>query len=175
MIVAVLWGIILFLVNRSFFWWNMPVFVPIILSAPLSVWSSRAGIGQAFRTRGLFIIPEEIEPPQELHCLNTILQQQHAAQRLLHIPPEAGFISAVVDPQVNWLHRSLLRTERKVAPSIAVHRNELQDKAIMQGPNSLSTREKKEILYDPRCMRELHERVWELTDSSQAAPWGLAA
>ena len=70
---------------------------------------------------------------------------------------------AVVDPQVNLLHRCLLRTGRKVSPSIAAHRRELQDKALAMGPGSLSVKEKKELLYDPQCMEELHQRVWETT------------
>jgi membrane glycosyltransferase len=76
---------------------------------------------------------------------------------------------------VNRLHRSLLRTERKISASIAARRNELKDKALIQGPKSLSAREKKELLSDPKIMLELHQRVWELRDRVQAAQWGLAA
>jgi membrane glycosyltransferase len=88
---------------------------------------------------------------------------------------EAGFVRAVVDPRVNFLHRSLLRKERTVSPSIASRRQQLQEKALSGGPESLSVKEKKELLYDPRCMEELHQRVWEITDRLQAAQWSLAA
>ena len=43
------------------------------------------------------------------------------------------------------------------------------------GPGSLSVKEKKELLYDPQCMEELHQRVWEIPDRKQAAQWGLAS
>jgi membrane glycosyltransferase len=167
---ALLWGTLLFLVNRSFFWWNMPVFIPVILSIPLSVWSSRASLGRRFRTLGLFITPEETAPPPELQNLDVKEERE-----LLPMESEAGFVRAVVDPKVNFLHRSLLRKERTVAPSVASRRQQLQDKAIAGGPESLSVKEKKELLYDPRCMEELHQKVWEITDWAQAAQWSLAA
>ena len=172
---AFVWAALLFLVNRSFFWWNTPIFIPLLLSIPLSVWSSRASLGRTFRRLGLFVIPEETDLPEELKFLNNDLEQQQARRKVLPLPDEAGFARAVVDPQVNLLHRSLLRTGRKVSPSIAAHRRELQDKALFMGPGSLSVKEKKELLYDPQCMEELHQRVWEIPDRNQAAPWGLAS
>ena len=173
-VVALLWGILLFLVNRSFFWWNMPVFIPVILSIPLSVWSSRATLGRRFRSLGLFITPEEVAPPPEVQNLER-KEEQHIFLSSLPMEREAGFVRAVVDPRVNFLHRSLLRKERTVSPSIASRRQQLQEKALSGGPESLSVKEKKELLYDPRCMEELHQRVWEITDRLQAAQWSLAA
>jgi len=173
-VVALLWGILLFLVNRSFFWWNMPVFIPVILSIPLSVWSSRATLGRYSRRLGLFITPEEVAPPPEVQNLER-KEEQHIFLSSLPMEREAGFVRAVVDPRVNFLHRSLLRKERTVSPSIASRRQQLQDKALAGGPESLSVKEKKELLYDSRCMEELHHKVWEITDRLQAAQWSLAA
>jgi len=168
---ALLWGTLLFLVNRSFFWWNMPVFIPVILSIPLSVWSSRASLGRSFRRFGLFITPEETSPPPELQSLEE-KEESHSSLPMEH---EAGFVRAVVDPTVNVLHRSLLRRERTVSLAVANRRQQLQEKALTGGPQSLSVKEKKELLYDPRCLEELHRKVWELTDRVQAARWRLAA
>jgi membrane glycosyltransferase len=168
---ALLWGTLLFLVNRSFFWWNMPVFIPVILSIPLSVWSSRASLGRSFRRFGLFITPEETSPPPELQSLEE-KEESHSSLPMEH---EAGFVRAVVDPTVNVLHRSLLRRERTVSLAVASRRQQLQEKALTGGPQSLSVKEKKELLYDPRCLEELHRKVWELTDRVQAARWRLAA
>lgn len=173
--VAFVWAAVLYLVNRSFFWWNTPIFIPLLLSIPLSVWSSRAGMGRAFRRMSLFVIPEEIAMPPELEFLNSDLEQQQARRVVLPLPDETGFARAVVDPQVNRLHRCLLRTGRKVAPSIAARRRELQDKALAMGPGSLSVKEKKELLYDSQCMEELHRRVWEAAGQVSAAQWGLAS
>ncbi len=173
MVIGLLWAAALFVYNRSFFWWNTPIFIPLILSIPLSVWSSRASIGRVFRKLGLFVIPEEIDQPPELQQLNDILQQKKASRSPLPLGSREGFMQAVVDPQVNVLHRSLLRSERTVAASIARRRQELQEKAIMKGPGSLSIKEKKELLSDPQCMNELHQRVWELPDRKLAEQWGI--
>ena len=172
-VVALLWGILLFLVNRSFFWWNMPVFIPVILSIPLSVWSSRASLGRRFRRLGLFLIPEETAPPPELQNLE--IKEHKKLRSSLSIDKEEGFVRAVVDPKINFLHRSLLRKERTVSSSVASRRQQLQEKALTGGPESLSVKEKKELLYDPRCMEELHQKVWEITDRLQAERWSLAA
>jgi membrane glycosyltransferase len=165
---------VLFLVNRSFFWWNTPIFIPLLLSIPFSVWSSRASMGRAFRRMGLFVIPEEVSPPPVLQCLENILQGEKSLS-LPRIPDGQGFARAVADPQVNLLHRSLLRTQRKVSPAIANRRRELLEKAFAQGPESLSVREKKELLYDPQCLQELHWRVWEAAGQTPALQWGLAS
>ena len=173
-VIALLWGVVLFLVNRSFFWWNTPVIIPILFSIPLSVWSSRASLGRSFRRCGLFITPEEITPPPELQTLE--IREEHKKYRSsLPVDKEAGFVRAVVDPRINFLHRCLLRKERTVSQSVASRRQQLQDKALAGGPESLSVKEKKELLYDPRCMEELHQKVWEITDRAQAAQWSLAA
>ena len=171
---AFVWAAVLFLVNRSFFWWNTPIFIPLLLSIPFSVWSSRASMGRAFRRMGLFVIPEEVSPPPVLQCLENILQGEKSLS-LPRIPDGQGFARAVADPQVNLLHRSLLRTQRKVSPAIANRRRELLEKAFAQGPESLSVREKKELLYDPQCLQELHWRVWEAAGQASSAQWGLAS
>ena len=93
----------------------------------------------------------------------------------LPIDKEEGFVRAIVDPKINFLHRSLLRKERTVSSSVASRRQQLQGKALTGGPESLSVKEKKELLYDPRCMEELHQKVWEITDRLQAERWSLAA
>ena len=50
----------------DFFWWLTPVLAGLVLSVPLSMLSSRPDIGRAARALGMFLIPEEIEPPQVL-------------------------------------------------------------------------------------------------------------
>lgn len=174
MLLALIWGAALFLFNRSFFWWNTPIIIPLLISAPLSVWSSRASRGRALRKLGLFLIPEEVEPPPEL----TLLQKTHRqleTQRSLHpLGKEGGFLRAVVDPCANALHRALLRKARTVTLAIARRRQELQEKALARGPNGLSVSEKKEVLYDAARLAQLHRRVWEISDEVLAERWGVA-
>ena len=41
MVLAALWAAVLYLYDRSFFLWNVPVFGPLLLAVPLTVWSSQ--------------------------------------------------------------------------------------------------------------------------------------
>jgi membrane glycosyltransferase len=67
-------------------WWNvaasvwlLPVAVSLLLSIPVSVYSSRVSLGRAARRWRLFLTPEELDPPQvitDLQASLTNLQQK---------------------------------------------------------------------------------------------------
>jgi membrane glycosyltransferase len=173
LVLALIWGTVLFFMNRSFFWWNTPIIVPLILSIPLSVLSSSTSLGKSFQKLGLFLIPEEINPPQELHLLQTMTQNQETSSELVAIPIKEGFTRAVVDPNINALHRALLGGKRKLMPSLIKRRQELQEKALTQGPKTLSPKEKKELLLDPQCLLQMHDRLWETLDPAILQKWGF--
>lgn len=173
-LLALIWAAALFLINRSFFWWNAPIFIPLILSIPLSVWSSRASVGRTFRKLGLLLIPEEVEQPGELQSLEASLASEH--KTFSSFPRAGGFVKAIVNPIVNAIHLGLLRNkQRKLAQAIAGGRAGLLEKALSQGPLSLSAKEKRVILYDPLLVRELHRRVWETPDDRIAKSWGIVS
>ena len=84
-------------------------------------------------------------------------------------------MKAVVHPVVNAVHLRLLRNkQRNVTQAIAVGRAGLLEKALTQGPLSLSPKEKRIILYDPVLVQELHRRVWETPDDRIARLWGVS-
>jgi len=144
----------------------------LILSIPLSVWSSRASVGRAFRMLGLLLIPEEMEQPRELKSLEANLASEQ--KNFASSPKAGGFVKAVVNPVVNAVHLGLLRgKQRKLTQEIASGRTGLIEKAFSQGPASLSPKEKRIILYDPLLVQELHRRVWETPDDRIAKLWGI--
>jgi len=170
-LLALIWAVALFFVNRSFFWWNSPIFIPLLLSIPLSVWSSRASVGRSFRMLGLLLIPEEIEQPRELKSIEASLASER--KTFTSFPDAGGFVKAIINPVVNAIHLGLLRgKKRKVTQAIASGRDRLLEKALSQGPISLSPREKRIILYDPVLAEELHRRVWETPDDRIVRAWG---
>ena len=65
-----------------------------MVSIPLSVYTSRISLGRRLRQARLFVIPEELRPPEEIRAM---MQSVRAAP----MPP--GFIEAVVDPVINAL------------------------------------------------------------------------
>jgi membrane glycosyltransferase len=125
---------------------------------------------------GLFLIPEEIEPPAPLRALHALLGQTQPPLCPHGTAPEpGGFVRAVTDPNVNALHRSLLRKERRLSPRIALHRLTIQKKAMDQGPERLSPEEKRVLLSDPARMFDLHQKVWETNDPAVAAAWSVSS
>jgi membrane glycosyltransferase len=171
-LLALIWATALFFINRSFFWWNSPIFIPLILSIPLSVWSSRASVGRAFRMLGLLLIPEEVEQPRELKLLEASLASEQ--KNFASSPKAGGFVKAIVNPVVNAVHLGLLRSkQRHLTQAIASGRAGLLEKALSLGPTSLSSKEKRIILYDPLLLQELHRRVWETPDDRIAKSWGI--
>jgi len=170
---ALAWALVLFVYNRSFLWWNLPIIVPLVLAIPMSAWTSRMSLGRALRTLGLFLIPEEKDPPEELRQLARGPAETGDYQTMLPGAWDDGFVRAVADPQVNHLHIFMLRQPRTLAAGIVRRRQELVEKALSAGPQSLSAREKKELLCDPRCLAQLHQRVWSIADKRVAYQWGL--
>ena len=170
-IVASAWGIGLYWLNPSYFWWVTPIITALILSIPTSVLASRVRLGDRARARRLFMIPEESEPPQELSDLSDALRvaQQPVP---MHTAERDGFVRAAVDPYVNALHRALLGPRRTLRPSIHAARRALLDRALQNGPDALTERERKILLYDPDLVVALHQRVWAIGGSAPAAHWG---
>jgi membrane glycosyltransferase len=69
------------------FWWLLPVAAGLILSVPLSVFTSRAAWGRGARALGLFTIPAETAPPRELAELDRILTDETEEATVVAPPP----------------------------------------------------------------------------------------
>jgi len=166
------WGAGLFWLSPGYFWWVTPVIGALILSVPLSVYTSRASLGERARRRGLFVIPEESAPPPELQDLHDLARSARRRTGALPERERDGFVRAAVDPYVNALHRALLGRSRSLAPSLQAARQALLERALAEGPASLTGRERRILLGDPDLTDALHRRVWALPDRERAARWG---
>jgi membrane glycosyltransferase len=166
------WGISLRLLNPDYFWWVTPIVGALILSIPLSVLASRVRYGDRARALGLFLIPEEVEPPTELVDLDRHLAA--AQSRALQRPAaeKDGFVRAIVDPYVNALHRALIGRPRRLCETVREARRALVERALAAGPAALDARERRCLLMDPELLGELHERVWQLPERSDPGRWG---
>lgn len=166
------WGLSLYWLNPDYFWWVTPIIGALILSVPVSVYSSRVRLGERTRRWGLFLIPEESEPPPELVDLQDILVRTRAAAARVPAAEQDSVVRAIVDPGVNALHRALLGSPRSLTPAIAAARRQLLADTLQLGAHALGTRDRKILLADPQLVDELHERVWRLPDRRYALPWG---
>ncbi|HKY91457.1 MAG TPA: glucans biosynthesis glucosyltransferase MdoH [Nevskiaceae bacterium] len=151
-VLGVVWAVGIYWLQPKFLVWLLPVVGSLMLSIPLSVWSSRVRLGRAFRELRLFLIPEESMPPRELRWLRNAMRKTTAE------PP--GFHAAVVDPVVHAL-TSAYGTPRDRRPAaMREQRDQLIERAVAEGPGSLNDVERNILLYDPLLLGKLHARVW---------------
>jgi membrane glycosyltransferase len=183
-LIGLVWGAAVWRLDHPTFWWFAPVMGGMALSIPLSVLTSRAGPGGRARDLGIFLTPEETEPPPELAGLRARLAALHSAEETAPRPPgDAGLAAAILDPYVNALHTSLLR-ENRLNPAYARALTELgaggsdiprlRERLLAEGPGKLLRREKLLILSDAESLPWLHRQVW-LRPAETLSPWWQSA
>jgi len=159
----VVWASGVYWLNPAFLWWLLPVVGALILSVPISVYSSRVSWGRCLRAAGFFVIPEETWPPKVL---------QGTQQNLKRADPPATFVDAVVDPSANALMCAVGVARPRQSAAIRTHRVWLVDIALQGGPAALTSQQKMTLLGDPVALSHLHFQAWT---SPAAHPVWLAA
>jgi membrane glycosyltransferase len=152
----------------NFALWMTPIFAGWIL-APILAWltSSRA-IGLACRSAGLFLTPEEVEPPPELADLDTEEKAEDKSRAPI-------WTHALLSPYVQAVHLALVRLpsageEDEPDPAQVRQRAEL----LRQGPLAFGPRERLRLLWDAEAVAWLHEELWARPESELHPGW-LAA
>ncbi len=170
-LLGLVWGWFMYVIDPGFFLWLSPIVLGLVLSTPLSVWTSRVGLGERLLRLGLFLTPAETNPSLELIALarNLAVPDHHSPFALAR---EAGFLRAVVIPRVFALHATLNANKRTILPKKREDLQKLVEKAVEGGPETLSAAEKKLLLGEPEFLGVLHHRVWAL-DNAAAAKWGI--
>jgi len=159
-LLALAWSGFALWLDRVFFYWSLPVALPLVLAAPLSVLSGRKGIGQALARRGLLAIPDEVQG-------NSLLAE------LEHMPvtdsplSRSAFVEAVVDPVTNTVQCALARGHR--GGSKEKRLRALRLRCLQDGPESLSSREVTMLAKDRESLQWLHREVWR---SAPGSYWG---
>ncbi|MEM9282655.1 MAG: glucans biosynthesis glucosyltransferase MdoH [Verrucomicrobiota bacterium] len=173
-------GLIALLFEPLLFWWLSPVLLGLWLSIPLSVWTSRPEIGLSLKQEKVFLIPEEVDPPQEVKA---------AIDGHETTPPKPFYsvTSSVLDPFLNAVHVSLLRRARRrlitgqrvYEPEEAFPlptegqseaRRSLAEQLLREGPRALSRDELITIIADIDSMLWIHRQAW-MRPSSELSPW----
>lgn len=136
----------------DFFLWLTPVLAGLLLSVPVSMYSSSTHIGQCLRRWGLFQTPEECDPPRVLRLLEDNLEKvdfwsRRAAGRAEEVMADA----AVVSLHQGLLPRQLFLPKRQHHQLRALTYQLLED-----GSESLSQQEKRAILSDAETLLRLH-------------------
>jgi membrane glycosyltransferase len=64
--IGIVWGTVILWLAPDFIWWMSPVILGMLLAVPFTVFTSRADLGRALRSRGWLLTPEETRQPPEL-------------------------------------------------------------------------------------------------------------
>jgi membrane glycosyltransferase len=183
MLIGVVWGIFMWRLERSLFWWFTPMLAGMIFSAPISVLTSRSRLGIRTRHIGLFLTPEEIAPPEEIVSLRSQMKLHELVEDAEPLRAHAGLADVVLDPYINAIHVSLLR-EKQLNPVYAEQFSRLDvgtdkvhalgEKLLADGPQKLSKAQLLNVMADQRLMVWLHQQTWQRPGAS-LAPWWRAA
>ncbi len=170
-LLGLVWAVIAWFVSLNFLLWISPILISMLLAIPLGILVSGR---RSVRRFGLFLIPEEVEPPPVLTQLE---QNLHEIKGRLQLQPEIesnyGLVQVFLDPYVNGLHVSLLRRRRNIHVSRAYLR-ELAERLIREGPQALKKRELKSMIHDTDTVTDLHYRLWSAAEHDLAPFWSMA-
>jgi membrane glycosyltransferase len=161
-LLGVAWAVLLWLTVRNLFWWFSPVLAGLILSVPLSVWTSRTSAGGWARAHGLLLTPAEAVAPVIVRRLQEELQW---AARRPWAARRNGLSWVLEDQWVLARHIALLPPPEPPDP---VRRHFLQGlslKLCRDGLEALDSRERRELLLDVESIRALRDGARQTTHS----------
>ncbi|MCP5195314.1 MAG: glucans biosynthesis glucosyltransferase MdoH [Gammaproteobacteria bacterium] len=159
-LIGVVAGILSYLYVPAFFWWFTPVLLGLVLSIPVSILSSSIAFGHRAREMGLFLTPEETDPPAVLRDLEDDLQEGVAVLPALRKKAGNRFLQTLIDPYINALHRSLLPECEPPGKRRQHYLEGLIHQLEEEGPDSLSPMQKRELIADPEILLRLHALFW---------------
>jgi membrane glycosyltransferase len=147
--------------------WLTPIFVAWML-APVTAWTtSSLSLGRSLHAWGLFVVPEESQPPEELDRL-VVNDGEEQAQSAVPLWPQA-----LLSPYVQAVHLSMVRQRsssgsgEKTTPSLA----NLRERLVQQGPAALEQKEILRLLWDAETVFWLHLELWSRPDTRLHSSW----
>lgn len=159
-LVGIIAGVLSYYYVPTFFWWFTPVLLGLLLSIPVSMISSSIALGRKAKELGLFLTPEETDPPPVLCYLEEHLQEHEPVLPVLWDKPTSRFLQALTDPYVNALHLSLLPVVESPNKRRRHYLEGLIHQLEEEGPNSLSATQKRDLISDPDTLLRLHALFW---------------
>lgn len=157
-VLGLCWSTLALWLDPVFFLWSLPVALPLILATPTSVVLSRRALGRWLRDHRLLLTPEE--------------RTGHAAVDQVAEPARlapgglSGFEAAVLDPELNSLHRHLARRRRCRDPAARRYWLKL---CLEHGPGTLDRRQRNLVARDEEALAALHQGAWRAPPDSY---WG---
>lgn len=151
---GIAWTVLAFKISFTFAAWMAPILLGLVLSAPVSVFTSRVRYGRALQRHKILATPEELNNPEVILLAD---QATSAVDPALDANADSrrGLVAAVVDPYVNGVHVSLLENAEITDAGEA-----LAERCLAEGPGGLTKNELSELLYLAPAMLLMHRAVW---------------
>lgn len=157
------WSVFAWSLDTLFFFWSLPVALPLVLAAPTAVYLSRVSLGQALRERRLLLIPEEDK---------AMILLREAVDYRAREPSESTLTpleQAVLRRDHNRLHQALAWDHRRGSRAVELERCVAQ--CLEQGPEALSRSEMSQVARDRQSLKALHAGAWRASPDNY---WGRA-
>jgi membrane glycosyltransferase len=151
-LLGAVWTVLLLRTTPKLFWWFSPVLAGFLLAIPISVWSSRVSLGEKARKAGLFLTPEEANPPPILLTLDHELEW--AATRPW-AKAEDALERVLGDSAVRATHLSFLSSNDPKDELRQHYLEGLELKYRHGGTASLTARERRDLLWDEEAIHSL--------------------
>ncbi|QDE67540.1 glucan biosynthesis glucosyltransferase H [Myxococcus xanthus] len=149
--VGVVLAAVAFFLSPGLLLWLSPVVAGLLLSIPLSVFTSRASLGIWLERRGLLVIPEETEPPRVLERAQEVAEE-HALE-----PVKDAVDHVISDAKAHALHLALLESQPSPA-AVPMALASARRKLLGDNVEPLSPPEKTAVLMDAHTLTEARER-----------------
>ncbi|MGR9107857.1 MAG: glucans biosynthesis glucosyltransferase MdoH [Gammaproteobacteria bacterium] len=160
-ILGSIWIAFAYWLDEMYLYWSLPVAIPLILAAPVSVILGRIRTGERIRALGLLQVPEEIEPPQLLCDLSGTKRNNRKTMF------SSRFVEAIIDPFANQIHCQLARPVPSGVKRTTVET--LRERCLNLGADRLSPEQINLLAKDRESLRYLHDAVWR---EAPASIWG---
>jgi membrane glycosyltransferase len=167
-LLGIAWTFVALNISPLFAAWMSPILLGLLLSAPVSVITSRSRTGRALLKHRILATPEELAPPEFIRLADQAIAAVDPALDAAS-PARHGVIAAVVDPYVNGVHVSLLE-----ASEITESGEHLAERCLTLGPAGLSKNELSELLYLAPAMLMVHRAVWLRSTENMHSVWTQA-
>jgi membrane glycosyltransferase len=159
-LLGVLWAGGVYWLNPEYLWWMLPIVGAFMLSIPLSVYMSRISLGRRAKRAGIFLTPEEIQPPREIQRAQEFLN----ATRIL-----PDFATAVTDPVVNALACASGTVHAQQTAKLRTGRMRQMQSVLAHGPQVLTAPQKLSLLGDAVLLSQLHAQIGDRSSTAHAA------
>jgi membrane glycosyltransferase len=158
-LLGVVAGLVSYQYVPSFFWWFTPVLAGLVFAIPVSMLSSSTALGLFAKRLGLFLTPDETEPPDVIRYLRANMAAADPVEECC-----ADEQRKIAHPGVCALHVSLL-PNRLARKRVRHQLHALLYQVVEEGPGSLSQNDKRALVSDPESLSRLHALLWRRSAS----------